>query len=275
MLARALGKALGGRWRGDQQRRRPLAQTLLVIALFGGADIAVAERVRADNLPPFHRIDAVELKKQRFFSYLAPLIAAENAHIRGQRRLLLGWAARVRTGDELDWVERSHLGWLAREYHLDTDGRSADELIDALLRRVDVIPQSLALAQAAKESGWGGSRFARRGNNLFGQWCHRPGCGLVPSERPAGARYEVRRFDSVRDSVASYLRNLNTHPSYREFRALRAELRAQGRPLSGVELAERLDAYSARGRTYVREVQRLIRQNGLESDVPSLASVGR
>jgi Bax protein len=230
---------------------------------------------RAEALPAFHRIDAIAVKKQRFFAFLAPLVQRENARVRGQRVLLLDWAARLRAGGRLDWVEHSHLGWLAREYRVDRDDRSASELIEALLRRVDEIPLGLVLAQAAKESGWGGSRFARRGNNLFGQWCFRAGCGLVPEERPAGARYEVRTFDSVRDSVASYLRNLNTHHGYRDFRALRAALREQGRPLSGLALAEGLSAYSARGRAYVREVQGLIRQNGLETEPPSLALLGR
>jgi Bax protein len=275
MPIRALGKALGGRRRGMGQRRRPLAQTLLVIAIAAWSQYALAERVREDTLPPLHRIDGVDLKKQRFFAYLAPLVAAENARIRAQRRLLLAWAERVQAGEPLDWVERGHLGWLAREYRIETGGRSTSELIDVLLRRVDVIPESLALAQAAKESAWGGSRFARRGNNLFGERCHRPGCGLVPAKRPAGARFEVRAFDSVRESVAAYLRNLNTHAAYRDFRALRAELRAQGRPLTGVELAMRLQAYSARGPAYVRELQSLIRENALETQAPSLPALGK
>mgnify|MGYP002064425563 CR=1 FL=1 len=103
-------------------------------------------------------------------------------------------------------------------------------LLAELRRRVDTVPIRLALAQAAKESGWGTSRFARKGNNFFGQWCYDEGCGLVPRARGEGRSHEVRAFDSPGDSVASYLRNINTHHGYRELRHARAGLRAAALP---------------------------------------------
>jgi Bax protein len=120
-------------------------------------------------------------------------------------------------------------------------------------------------ARTPKDSGGGSSCFARQANNLFGQWCFEPGCGLVPLSRPEGATHEVRKFASVSASVSSYVRNLNTHPSYQKMRELREMLRSREAPLCGVRLAEGLESYSARGSRYVREVQMLIVQNDLES----------
>ena len=217
-----------------------------------------------EPLPPFHEIEQVSVKKQRFFEYLTPVIRAENERIREQRARLLDIAEARDGGEAPGWLARRFLDRLAREYRLDADALDTDELIDALVERVDVIPRSLVLVQAAKESGWGSSRFARRANNLFGQWCFDPGCGLVPRHRPEGRVHEVQSFDTVRDAVASYVRNLNTHRSYEPLREVRAELRAADRPLRGTELARGLGRYSERGEVYVREVQSMIRQNDLE-----------
>lgn len=220
-----------------------------------------------EPLPAFHEIDQVSEKKQQFFAYLTPLIREENQRIREQRARLLriaeAWHAR---GERPGWLDRRFLRSLAAEYRVDDADRTLDSVLDELQKRVDVIPRSLVLVQAAKESGWGSSRFARGGNNLFGQWCFEPGCGLVPSNRPPDSRHEVASFDTVRDAVASYVRNLNTHPSYDELRALRAQLRAENRTPSGEVLAQGLTRYSERGEAYVHEVQAMIRQNGLEGE---------
>jgi Bax protein len=137
------------------------------------------------------------------------------------------------------------------------------EVIPLLRRRIDVVPRSLILIQAAKESGWGTSRFALQGNNLFGQRCYASGCGL----EPAGVddpNFNVATFGSIDESVASYVRNLNTHPQYLEFRRKREALRAEQRRLSGVVLADSLDDYSERGGDYVEEIKTMIVDNDLE-----------
>ena len=139
------------------------------------------------------------------------------------------------------------------------------ELVETLLRRVDVVPVSLALAQAAKESGWGTSRFVREGNNLFGEWCFEEGCGIVPKARAPGRRHEVRSFESPQASVESYLRNINTHPGYRSLRGARKAQRETRKDLSGVALARELSQYSERREDYVTEVRNLIIGNDLES----------
>lgn len=218
-------------------------------------------------LPAFHEIEQVAEKKQEFFDYLTPIIRAENDRIRAQRTRLLEIADAYRQGEPPGWQDRRFLEELAEYARLDAEALPMDELLDGLVKRIDVIPRSLVLVQAAKESGWGSSRFARRANNLFGQWCYDPGCGMVPQNRPAGRTHEVRSFDTVREAVTSYVRNLNTHPSYADLRAVRTELRRSDTTLSGVRLAEGLQRYSERGEVYVREVQSMIRQNDLEQPV--------
>ena len=123
---------------------------------------------------------------------------------------------------------------------------------------------TIALAQAAKESAWGISRFDRLGNNYFGQWCFVAGCGLVPEARNTGASHEVAAFKSVRESVRRYMNNINTHPAYADLRNRRASLRSEGNDISGLALAPALIRYSERGQEYVSELQAMIRGNELQ-----------
>ena len=133
-----------------------------------------------------------------------------------------------------------------------------------LLTRVDIIPTSLTLAQAANESAWGQSRFARQGNNYFGIICHRPGCGIVPKRRIPGARFEVTRYPSTQHSVANYLHTLNTNPSYKFLRSLRKQQRQDKSPISSITLARGLFPYSELGHAYVIAIQSLIRYKKLQ-----------
>ncbi len=127
-----------------------------------------------------------------------------------------------------------------------------------MLRRVDGVPPSLVLAQAAEESGWGTSRFVREGNALFGQWTwtddHR---GIVPAEREEGESHRIRAFSSVKGAIQAYVRNLNTHPAYDRFRLQRA-LGA-----SGYDLTATLDKYSERGLKYVETLRTIMQSNRL------------
>jgi Bax protein len=124
-----------------------------------------------------------------------------------------------------------------------------------------MIPADLALVQAAKESGWGTSRFAREGNSFFGQRCNVKGCGLVPGGREPGETYEVAVFDTVDESVRSYIKNLNTHGAYRSFRRLRFRQRFEGSIPDGHTLAGQLPSYSERGVEYLHEIRAMIRVN--------------
>lgn len=126
---------------------------------------------------------------------------------------------------------------------------------------MDIIPKELALMQAANESAWGTSRFARIGLNFFGQWCYTKGCGMIPKRRADEAEHEVRAFKSVRAAVKSYFRNINTHEAYRELRRVRAGLRAEKVPIEATALTAGLLSYSERGEDYVSELNDMIRHN--------------
>lgn len=213
--------------------------------------------------PDFASITNIEVKKRQFFDYLQDFIDAENSKLRELRKQLLQNAELVNSGTALSGLERTWLGELAVRYRLDPGAASISLLIKQLLYRVDEIPASLVLAQAANESAWGTSRFALEGNNLFGQWCFKEGCGIVPLQRSVGARHEVRKFDSVESAVEAYFLNINTHSLYDYLRELRLYMRMQEQDLDPMLLAVGLGKYSERGEHYIDEVQTLITQNHL------------
>ncbi|MGB4248520.1 MAG: glucosaminidase domain-containing protein [Pseudohongiellaceae bacterium] len=225
----------------------------------------VEEDVFVSQLPDFDAITNIELKKESFFAFLHQYVDAENALILQTRERLQEFSDIVSRGMELSRTEQRTLDSIAAEYKLQDSELSNAELVEELLVRVDVIPVSLALAQAATESAWGTSRFAREGNNIFGQWCFDEGCGLIPGRRASDASHEVRAFASIEASVRGYFRNLNTNPSYEYLRELRAQMRIKGRSLDSLALAHGLTRYSERGHLYVAEVQEIIRINDLLS----------
>ncbi len=234
----------------------------LLLALSCVVPGAAAARAERDPpLPDFSRWEAGDARKTKFFAFLGPLLAAENHRVLEQRQRLEQVARRL--GAPLSRRDRRTLHELAREYAVEPTAAGERALVAELLLRVDAVPVSLGLVQAAKESGWGTSRFAVEVNGLFGQRCFVAGCGLVPERRRPGEIHEVRAFPSPRAAVASYLRNLNTHPDYGELRHMRAQLRSLGLPLSGFTRARALGAYSERGDAYVREVRQMIRFNDL------------
>ena len=128
---------------------------------------------------------------------------------------------------------------------------------------MDEIPVSLAIAQAAKETGWGTSRFAQEGNALFGQWTW-SGEGLRPKEAEEGKNHKVMKFNILQASVRAYQRNLNTHSTYKDFRKARAELRDSKKPLNSIKLSEYLNRYAETGNQYVEVLKKIIIQNKLQ-----------
>ena len=135
--------------------------------------------------------------------------------------------------------------------------------MEELLLRTDIIPTSIALAQAAKETGWGTSRFAQEGNALFGQWTW-SGEGLKPKEAEEGADHKVMKFNILQASVRAHQRNLNTHPTYKDLRKARAEFRDSNKPLDSLELSNYLNKYAETGNQYVEVLQQIIKQNNLK-----------
>jgi Bax protein len=227
-------------------------------------EIVEAEGVTYE-LPDFESYDDTNTRKEAFFSYLTSYVDAENQQIEQARASLMPMWEVARIGQRLSDVEYATLLVIAEQYRLDAAELSERQVLRELMNRVDVIPTSLVLAQAANESAWGMSRFAREGNNIFGQWCFDEGCGLVPNRRGQNATHEVRAFSSVQASVNAYFRNLNTNHSYEDMRDMRAQMRVQGRSLDSMVLARGLTRYSSRGMAYVHELQDIIRVNRLNA----------
>jgi Bax protein len=224
------------------------------------------------GVPPFivtrfpedldHRIPPEE-KKRAFLLSLLPMVLMANQAIEAERLEIESLLKRHDYQGLLAEEERQLLQDMTDYYKLPGNPLTNHLARAILLHRVDVLPPSLVLAQAANESGWGTSRFAREGNNLFGQRTYRTGNGIVPSHRREGDTHEVKRFGTLFASVRSYMRNLNTHEAYSELRDMRAKLRLSGKPLSGAQLADGLDAYSTRNKEYIADVRAIIRANDL------------
>ncbi len=206
-------------------------------------------RVLLASLPPdLDRLDAADARRVLFLRTLLPVVLLINDQIGVERQRLLTIRAAMSRGETLSSDDVQWILGLADAY----DQPDAD--VEALLKKVDVIPPSLALAQAIEESGWGTSRIAREQNAIFGQF----GQG-------AAGDWDYRNFASLSEAVASYARNLNTHRAYREFRQLRAHMRATRGDIDSVELASTLHRYSERGDDYVTTLRAIIRANTLEA----------
>ncbi len=213
------------------------------------------------ELPDFTQFKNVREKKQAFFDFLYPIIEEENRHLMTLRNTL----KEMRSKQSLSGAEASWIRDLSRLYLNEKQQEdSLPNLLEKLIRRVDIIPPSLVLAQAAIESAWGTSRFAREGNNLFGQWCFSEGCGIVPQQRATGRTHEVAKFDTVNEAVHAYLRNLNAFHAYKTLREARRDIREQDKKLSPTPLLAGLSNYSEQGKAYLTKVARVIRQNELE-----------
>jgi Bax protein len=204
-------------------------------------------------------------KKRIFFRIIAPIILRVNELVSEERNRAVLISRRMASGQDGPAGDAAWFRDLATRYGV--LGFPDDTLdatrIEEVLRRVDVVPPSLALAQAASESGWGTSRFADEGNSLFGQWSWSEGI------KPAGQRtdslgdHRVASFESTGASVLAYVRNLNTHQAYKGFRSKRDELRRRNLPIRGSDLVDTLIGYSERGQAYVDDLRAIMRQNRL------------
>lgn len=213
-----------------------------------------------DRLVPQHNITIlpkdlneldVKARKETFIKLLLPLIVQANDVISARRVQLM---KAIETGDEAVIARLAKLYGLAK---FDGDDQA---LQDALLKRVAPVPNSLALAQAAVESGWGQSRFAKEGNALFGQWAWSADAGIKPLDA-SNSRAVIRSFATIYDSVFAYMHNLNTHYAYQDFRDVRAQSLADGKLPSGLSLARYLTAYAELGEKYVYTLQAMILHN--------------
>ena len=212
------------------------------------------------DIPEFAKYRDVRAKKAAFFEYLKPVIKQQNDLIRQQRAKLINARQLIESGQVPADSTLDFIGQLAEEYRIDFEELDPPTL-DALLRRVDVVPMELVLVQAANESAWGTSRFARYGYNFFGMWCYKKGCGFVPARRNTGANHEVAKFSSVQHAVRRYLLNINTHNAYKDLRRLRQQQRLEGNKPDAETLALGLINYSERREAYVAELLDMIDHN--------------
>ena len=222
-------------------------------------------RIGLSSMPPsWQALGDSDKRKRLFIAAVLPLVLAANENIADDRARLLAMAER---SSRLSSRERIWLAETARRYRTDPDDWKR------LLRRVDEVPASLAVAQAAIESGWGTSRFARQGNALFGQWTWNSAEGMKPKQARSGlGNYAIKRYPSLYASVADYMRNLNSQDAYAEFRRTRAGQRAANTGFDGASLAATLSRYSEERAVYVRKLRTVIASNKLKRlDVARLA----
>lgn len=196
-------------------------------------------------------INNTQDKKKRFFDFMRPIIIDENSKILALREKLLN-------AKKID-LDHSLAAIIAKQYRVDWNGD--EKSWQKLLARVDTVALELALAQSANETAWGQSRFAREENNFFGQWCITKGCGVIPNERRRGSTHEVASYDSVNESVRSYIKNLNTGRAYASLRNTRLKNRTAGQDPDAIAQAGGLTKYSARGNNYVKEIRSIIQAN--------------
>ena len=248
-------------WWGEEKHGEQLKVPYAMIT-----GISPRWRVTAQQLP-------VPQKKEIFYRFMLPLIVHANDMVMARRARLQEMQEQLDSGRQLSAADLDFLrqaAVLLRITNADTaasmgdDSEQLQKIIDEALYKLDVIPAGLVLGQAAYESGYGTSRFAAEGNALFGQWTY-GGKGLVPEQqRKSLGDHRIAAFDWPFDSVRGYYINLSSHPAYEDFRRLRAELKAAGKPLSSLALADGLIRYSERGQEYVDTLKGMIRVNNLD-----------
>ena len=198
------------------------------------------------------KIENTKKRKNFFIQIILPLVIKENNNIRLDRKKLFS----ILNKNKNTKAEKVWLNSKFKQYGV------VNKDLSTLKIRMDEVPVSMAIAQAAKETGWGTSRFAQEGNALFGQWTW-SGEGIKPSNADTESTHKVMKFKILQASVRAYQRNLNTHSSYKDFRSARAELRDQEKKLDSIILTEHLDKYAATGKKYVKVLQQIIKQNNL------------
>ncbi len=210
--------------------------------------------IRLSLLPnEIKQIENSKKRKNLFIQIILPLILEENSLILVDRKRLFSILNKNQNSKkEINWLNRKF-----KQYGV------LNKDIPTLKVRMDIIPVSLAIAQAAKETGWGTSRFALEGNALFGQWTW-SGDGIKPAGAESDTKHKVMKFKVLKASVRAYQRNLNTHSSYKNFRQLRAQLRDESEKLDSLLLADQLDNYAETGKEYTKILKQIINQNSLK-----------
>lgn len=209
------------------------------------------------QIPDFSQIKDISKKKKLFFDFMRPAVEAENAKIMFKRRRLIKlFNKKYYSRNNLEEIKE-----IATEYKISNFDITSSNIRKKLLSRVDIIPVPLALVQSANETAWGTSRFAKLGNNMFGEWSYKKGGGIVPKRRDSGATHEVAKFPNINKSVSSYMQNLNTGKSYTFLRRIRQDMRNENKEPEAINLANGLTKYSSLGQKYVSIINSMLKSN--------------
>jgi Bax protein len=227
------------------------------------ANRTIAAKKELRPIPDFDKIKDPSIRKEAFINTILREARPVLYSLEKQRTILLGLYLRYRSGDPLSGDEQRWVLKLAHHMEVrDFDSEIHSSWI-SLIKRTDTIPLSLLIAQAAIESAWGTSRFAREGNNYFGIWCSTPGCGIVPKQRSEGATHEVERYSSLEKAIRKYVHILNTRSAFKQLRTLRHQQRVSLLSPTGTMLIKGLGRYAENGSVYMETLDKVIQQNQL------------
>ncbi len=224
---------------------------------------AVSTETNHRQIPDFRSIKDRTIRKRAFIQTITEHARPILHRIEKERTVLLSLYLRYRSGDELTSEEQRWILELATIRKVTKFDSDNEKRWTELLRRTDGIPLSLIIAQGALESAWGTSRFAREGNNYFGIWCFKPGCGMVPVRRDEGATHEVEKYPDLTAAIEKYIHILNTRSAFEELRVLRHQQRLNLLTPSGTFLLKGLGLYAKNGEEYMTLVEKIITQNRL------------
>ena len=231
------------------------SKLLFIVALFFSQALLYGA-----GLPSaYYQMDNNTKQKEEFIRYMKVLVDKSNEEIRKDREFITGFFTKA-VPDAFRGLNQQNVGYLIALRNKYGVENLFDR--DEYYKRIDVVPVSLAIAQAALESGWGKSRFAREANNLFGHWTY-SGVGLMPQNRLPGKTHMIRIFSSLQKSVNGYMLNLNTNIAYEDFRNRRLKARNEGKNYTGMEAAKTMIHYSELKGEYIKMVQEMIEQNNL------------
>lgn len=231
------------------------SKLLFIVALFFSQALLYSAGLPSS----YYQMDDNAKQKEEFIRYMKGLVDKSNEEIRKDREFITGFFTKA-VPDAFRGLNQQNVGYLIALRNKYGVENLFDR--DEYYKRIDVIPVSLAIAQAALESGWGKSRFAREANNLFGHWTY-SGVGLMPQNRLPGKTHMIRIFSSLQKSVNGYMLNLNTNIAYEDFRNRRLKARNEGKNYTGMEAAKTMIHYSELKGEYIKMVQEMIEQNNL------------
>ena len=202
----------------------------------------------------------LEPNKKEFIKTILPIIINENQNILITRNFVIKLKEKLQTFKTLNNNEVNKLNSIAKNFNINFTKKHKLDLVNEILENVDIIPNSIVLAQAAIESGWGKSRFAKEYNALFGEYTYNENLGVVPLERKSGDKHLIKSFSSYNNSVSSYFKNINSHRAYKDFRAVRNIMRLKNNFSEISLLVNKLDSY-AEDNNYINNLEAVIQKN--------------